>query len=97
MTGTLQMGIPTAWAHPDLGALAPSGAAPVVWPSTQGTTHGLSLVPLFQAGPRVALQNPLLYTLLALVDAVRIMAPRERQSAAGVLDEQLHAAVSAAA
>lgn len=52
-----------------------------VWPHPEGKTYGFELVPLHPAVPQAAVRDHLLYEVLALVDAIRIGAAREREMA----------------
>jgi len=60
-----------------------------VWQSADGKTRGPSLVPLYGAAPRAALEDEHLYRSLALVDVLRLGELRERRLAQGLLDETL--------
>jgi hypothetical protein len=84
-------GVPTAAAAPALSGKLPSGAS-VVWPSTEGRVRGGSLVPLYEAAPRAALQDANLYRALALVDALRMGQVRERRLAEELLGDALREA-----
>ncbi len=65
-------GIPTSWAaKPLVGSLAEPGGLPPVWPFPQGKVRGLGLEPLHPIVPKAALEDPGLWQLLALVDAIR--------------------------
>jgi len=81
-------GIPTAAAAPALSGKLPRGTS-VVWPSTEGRARGESLVPLYDAAPRAALQDGNLYRALALVDALRVGQLRERRLAQELLAQEL--------
>jgi hypothetical protein len=50
-----------------------------VWPSADGAVRGLTLEPLHKAAPKAARQDPVLYELLALIDALRDGRARELQ------------------
>jgi len=81
-------GIPTAAAAPALSGKLPRGPV-VVWPSPEGRVRGESLVPLYDAAPRAALQDSNLYRVLALVDALRLGQVRERRMAQDLLAHEL--------
>lgn len=48
-----------------------------VWPYAEGTQRGMSLSPLYKSAPQAANNDPLLYTALALVDALRLGRKRD--------------------
>jgi hypothetical protein len=73
--------MPTAHAAPPLVALISADGPAPVWPDPEGTARGESLQPLHPSVPRAAREQPLLYELLALVDALRISRARERKLA----------------
>jgi len=66
------------------------GEAPV-WPYAQGEMRGYSIKPLHRQVPKAALEDPKLYELLALVDAVRGDRIRERALASEELTKRLAA------
>ncbi len=80
-------GIPTAWAAPVLEGVLPPGP-PVVWPHSEGSMRGESVVPLSEAAPDAASQDSRLYRLLALVDVLRLGQARERQIAAQLFKKE---------
>ena len=55
----------------------------------EGTVRGITLYPLYENLPLAALDDPLLYELLALQDALRIGQARERELAASMLQERM--------
>jgi len=80
--GEATRGMPTAYAAPPLrDAIDPGGELPPVWPTSEGAVRGLTLEPLHKAAPKAAQQDPMLYELLALIDALRDGRLRERQLA----------------
>jgi hypothetical protein len=80
--GALTRGIPTAYAAPPLNhVLTQSSEPPPVWPYAQGSVRGVELSPLYKTAPRAAQQDPKLYELLALIDAIRDGRAREREIA----------------
>ena len=88
--GPFTRGVPTASSAPPLRSLLRSDpAATLVWPYLDGTTTGQSVTPLYAAVPSVVLQQPTLYELLALVDALRLGGARERQVAVVELRKRL--------
>jgi hypothetical protein len=83
-------GTPTAWAAPPLSAqIVNSGENPPVWPSAEGKIRGIALAPLDPRVPDAVLKDEPLHELLALVDAIRIGASRERKLAAQELGARL--------
>ncbi len=88
--GTLTRGIPTAYAAPPLNReIQNSSEPPPVWPSPQGTVRGLELSPLYKTVPQAAQNDPDLYELLALVDAIRDGRARERDLAIKELSKRI--------
>jgi hypothetical protein len=80
--GEATRGIPTAYAAPPLaGQIADSGDPPPVWPDPEGDVRGVGLEPLCRAVPKAVRRDPVLYELLALIDALRDGRARERQIA----------------
>jgi hypothetical protein len=59
-----------------------------VWPHKDGTVRGVAFYPLYPTVPDAANNNPALYELLALVDAVRGGNMRERALAIVELDKR---------
>jgi len=83
--GAESRGVPTAHSAGDLAAEF-GVSDPLVWPSLAGTVRGASVTPLYAAAPATAVNNPALYELLALVDAVRLGRARERTRATDDVD-----------
>jgi DNA-binding MarR family transcriptional regulator len=80
--GPSTRGIPTAIGAPVLTQhFAQSDALVPVWPSAEGKVWGFELVPLHPSVPSAALRDGELYDLLALIDAIRVGAARERELA----------------
>lgn len=84
-------GMPTAGAAPALQQLSfpIPDAAPWVWPADNGTVRGIGLEPICASAPAAAAGHAGLYRLLALVDALRAGAARDRQLAAAALRKDL--------
>lgn len=83
-------GIPTAHGAPPLvGALAASQEPLPVWPHPQGKIRGEAFSPLYRSAPEAAMEDPALYELLALLDAIRGGRARERALAAQALRERI--------
>lgn len=87
--GTEIRGVPTAHSGPPLAAQIRSDDA-VVWPSVHGTQRGQGLLPLLPFAPELVEQNPPLYEMLTLVDALRVGQARERNAARVLLKSALY-------
>lgn len=88
--GATVRGMPTAWSAPPLsGRLVLDEDAGAVWPSAHGTARGRAIVPLHRRAPEAAANDPALYELLALVDAMRAGRARERKIAGDELARRL--------
>jgi hypothetical protein len=88
--GEATRGIPTGYAAAPLKQqFRQSGELPPVWPDPQGDVRGLTLEPLHKSAPRAVANDPRLYELLALIDALRDGRARERQTAERELASQL--------
>jgi len=88
-------GMPTAWAAPVMiGKLSAIDQLPPVWPDPNGRVQGSSVEPLYPSVPQAARNDPALYDLLALVDALRVGRARERNFAEKEISQRLdvHAA-----
>jgi hypothetical protein len=91
LLGTSTRGIPTAIGAPVLAAhfeRAESSLSPV-WPTAEGATWGLALVPIHPSVPVAATRDKALYEALALLDAIRVGAARERELAVNELNIRL--------
>jgi hypothetical protein len=83
-------GIPTAYAAPPLAALVSQpNELPPVWPDADGSKRGVTFHPLYPTAPLAARRDRVLYEFLALFDALRGGAARERQLAAKLLAERV--------
>ena len=88
--GSPTRGMPTAYAAPPLASrITQPNEPPPVWPDAQGDKRGISFHPLYPTAPAAAKRDRLLYELLALFDALRGGAARERQIASQLLSERL--------
>ena len=75
-------GVPTAHAAPPLSKHISAGSdLPPVWPSPDGEVRGTTLEPLHRSVPAAAMNDPALYEILALLDALRDGRVRERRLA----------------
>jgi hypothetical protein len=88
--GEMMRGIPTSFAAPVMaGKLMSAGDVINVWPDSTGKEKGQSIQPLFKSVPKAVKQDPELYKLLALVDAIRLGNARETQLAVELLNDEL--------
>jgi hypothetical protein len=88
--GPMTRGLPTAYAAPPLrDMIAHSAEPPPVWPSSAGSARGTALYPLYPSVPAAAENDPALYELLALFDAIRSGTARERELAGQLLAQRL--------
>ena len=88
--GEMTIGFPTAYGvSPLRERVLFADENPPVWPHPEGTVRGITLYPLYENLPLAALDDPLLYELLALQDALRIGQARERELAATMLQERM--------
>jgi hypothetical protein len=80
--GPVTRGIPTSYAAPALAKyFHTEDDLPPVWPDPQGSTRGYALEPLFKPITKAVSEDPKLYELLALIDAIRDGRARERKLA----------------
>lgn len=88
--GQTTRGVPTAYAAPPLSdQIVDNGDLPPVWPDPDGEVRGATLEPLHKAAPKAARKDPVLYELLALIDALRDGRARERRLAEQELSARL--------
>ena len=88
--GTETRGVLTSYAAPPLNNLIiQPNTLPPVWPNPHGGTRGVAYYPLYPTVPFAAERDNLLYEALALFDAIRGGAAREREIAANLLSERL--------
>jgi len=88
--GELNRGMPTAYASAPMEAFfVKDQEPPPVWPDPQGEVRGESFSPLYKSVPVAAKNDPKLYELLALVDALRGGRARERDIARKELKQRL--------
>ncbi|UIN20801.1 hypothetical protein [Herbaspirillum frisingense] len=86
----LTRGIATAYASPALRDLLGSGGEIIpVWPDAKGNSRGQAIQPLYKTVPMAVRHDATLYELLAVVDAIRIGQPRERNLAIKLLPKFL--------
>jgi hypothetical protein len=82
------VGVPTAHSAPPFQGIVGSDTG-FVWAHADGTLRGQSIIPLFPGAPLLAVDNPALYELLALIDALRVGGARVRTIAADMLGDRI--------
>lgn len=88
--GEMNRGMPTAHAaEPMAKYMVSDNEPPPVWTGSDGELRGESFSPLYKSAPQAARNDPRLYELLALVDAIRGGRAREREIAKKELKKQL--------
>jgi predicted nucleotidyltransferase len=84
--GGLNRGMPTAYAAAPMDSyFVKDNEPPPVWPDPEGEVRGASFSPLYKSAPQAAKNDPKLYELLVLVDAIRDGRIREK----GVAEKEL--------
>ena len=87
--GALVRGIPTASsAYPISKTIASTGEH-YVWADPEGTLRGQSIVPLYPKAAEAAKKDPDFYSLLTIIDSLRIGQARERKAAESELEKYL--------
>jgi len=74
----VSVGVPTSHSAPAFAGVFAPGSDDWVWPHPNGTVRGQGLEPLHPSVPFAAMQDPKLYEMLALFDALRVGRARER-------------------
>lgn len=88
--GPATRGYPTGYAASPLKELINQPEEmPPVWPDSNGPVRGIALYPLYPSVPAASQLDPVLYENLALFDALRAGAAREREIARHLLRERL--------
>lgn len=88
--GRIVRGIPTASSHPVLmRKLRVPPEHILVWPDADGDTRGQTLEPIYPSVPFAAKQDPKLYELLSLMDAIRVGGAREIAVATQLIEKLL--------
>jgi len=86
----MNRGVPTSYAAEPLKShFLLDNEPPPVWPHPEGSVRGESFSPLYKSAPIAAKNDPVLYELLALVDAIRGGRTREREIAKKELEARL--------
>lgn len=93
--GVVTRGVPTASSAPPLAETFGEGPAEsaFVWPDGLGQVRGASVAPLHPNVPAIALHDPRMHQLLALLDAARMDDPRIRAAGVTGLRDALKARV----
>lgn len=86
--GMLVRGIPTAHSAKPLSDLIQSSEH-YVWPSANGTVRGQAIETLYPGMVQAVDNDPLLYEMLALIDAIRVGKSREVNLAVDELNKRL--------
>ena len=92
VSGVRATGVPTAHSAAPLSSLlAADRGSGFVWAFSAGKATGSVVAPLDSRVPELALADPVLHQLLALVDAMRLGRAREKHMAGELLVERLAA------
>jgi len=76
--GPINRGIPTAHSAPPISKkILSTDSMKFIWPTSEGTTYGQSVAPLYKTAPRAALGDKNLYQALAVLDSLRMGRGRE--------------------
>jgi hypothetical protein len=67
--------------------VSPSGV--YIWPDPEGIVRGQAIAPLYRSVPQAAKNDPKLYALLSLIDAIRVGRVREQRLAIGELEKRI--------
>jgi hypothetical protein len=86
--GAVVRGVPTAHSAKPLSELILSEEM-YVWPSPMGNIRGQSVVPLYANAIQAIRQDPQLYEMLALLDAIRVGRAREQKIAVEELKRRI--------
>jgi hypothetical protein len=88
--GPLSRGLPTGHsAEPLKSKLVASPSEVYVWPDPQGLVKGQAITPLYRSVPQAASNDPKLYALLSLIDAIRVGRVREQRLAINELEKRI--------
>ena len=82
--GSMVSGVPTAHGHPFIKQFIEADLL-YVWPDIKGDVRGLSIEPLYPNQVKAIREDSRLYTLLALLDVIRVGKVREKEIAIGEL------------
>jgi hypothetical protein len=88
--GAIGRGTPTSVGAPVLSQHFDQGKVlPPVWPDPHGAAFGSTVIPLHDTVPAAARKDQAFYDVMALLDAIRLGAARERELAVAALEEKL--------
>ena len=87
--GAKSRGMATLTSAPPMAALFLDNDEPIVWPSPSGDVRGESLAPIYKTAPEAARNDPELYELLVIADALRAGRAREKRVAIKELKKRL--------
>jgi hypothetical protein len=88
LPGTMNNGLYTAHSHPFMQAQFQSELN-YVWPDPRGEFRGLSIEPLYKNQVNAVKQDADLYTMLALIDVIRVGKVRESKVAINELKKRI--------
>ena len=88
--GAKSRGMATLTSAPPIASLFLDNDEPIVWPDPSGNVRGESLTPIYKTAPEAARNDPELYELLVIADALRAGRAREKQVAKKELKKRLH-------
>jgi hypothetical protein len=88
-------GVPTAHAGPALARII-AADEPLVWHSGRGSVTGPGITPLYERASELPVRSPGVYSLLTLVDALRVGRLRERRAAMEMLRDRFYGGRAAA-
>jgi DNA-binding Lrp family transcriptional regulator len=95
--GAVTRGLPTGFgASPLKELISQEGILSPVWPDPAGSVRGYELKPIYSNAVKVSREDPAMYELLVLIDAVRDGSARERLLAEKALDERINGKVATA-
>ena len=80
-------GMPTSYGVEPLKELFGELEGPPVWPLSGGSARGASVEPIYRTVPLAAQHDAKLYSLLAIVDAIRVGRAREREAGIAELEK----------
>ncbi len=86
--GSLVRGIATSHSASPLKEQTQSDES-YVWASAKGKLKGQAIMPLYKSVPEMALNDPKLHEMLALVDAIRVDSVREKKLAVAELKKRI--------
>ncbi len=88
--GVIARGLPTAHsAEPLKSLLLADESDAYVWPTPAGNVRGQAIAPLYRSVPIAVQNDPQLYALLSLIDAIRVGRVREKRLAAKELHQRI--------